>query len=105
MTAHSLLKDSHFEEIAEVKPDAKNRILLGRRVTHPSGFYRVYQNDAGQIILDPLETIPAHEAWLFRNKKAAVSVLKGLDQARRGKLVKSKEDFSKYLPKYLKDDQ
>ena len=97
METNSLLKDSHFEEVAEVKPDAKNRVALGQKLAHKSGFYRVYQNDAGQIILDPLETIPAHEAWLFRNKKAAASVLKGLDQARHGKLVKSKEDFSKYL--------
>lgn len=97
MKTQSLLKDSRFEEIAEVKPDAKNRIALGRKLNHKAVFYRVYQNQAGQIILDPLETIPAHEAWLFRNKQAAGSVFKGLDQARRGKLIKSKEDFSKYL--------
>ncbi len=104
MRTPAVLKDSHFEEIAEVKPDAKNRISLGRKASHPAAFYRVYQNDAGQIILDPLETIPAHEAWLFRNKQAAKSVFKGLDQARHGKLIKSKEDFSKYLPK-LNDDK
>ena len=28
-------------------------------------------------------SIPAHEAWLFRNEKALASVLCGLDQARR----------------------
>lgn len=100
MRTQGLLKDSHFEEIAEVKPDTKNRIALGQKLAHKANFYRVYQNDAGQIVLDPLETIPAHEAWLFRNKQASASVLKGLDQARQGKLVKSKEDFSKYL----KDD-
>lgn len=101
MKTQALLKDEHFEEIAEVKSDAKNRIALGPRLAHKAGFYRVYQNEAGQVILDPMETIPAHEAWLFRNKRAAASVLKGLDQARRGKFSKSKEDFSKYI----KDNQ
>ena len=97
MNTASLIKDSHFDPIAEVKPDVKNRVTLGRRASR-TAFYRVYQNDVGQIILDPMETIPAHEAWLFRNKKAAASVFKGLNQARGGRIKKSSENFAKYLP-------
>ena len=42
-------------------------------------------------------SIPVHEAWLFRNKRAADLVRQGLEDARQGRLVKAKEDFSKYL--------
>jgi hypothetical protein len=61
--------------------------------------YRVYQNTLGQIILDPMETIPAHEAWLFKNKKAHASVMTGLEEARAGKLLDSPENFSKFVDK------
>lgn len=92
----NLIRDLHFKEIAETKPDAKHRVTLGRlpfRVHH----YKVFVNESGQIVLDPQVTIPASEAWLFKNKKAQTSVVRGLADARAGRLVKAKEDFSKYL--------
>jgi hypothetical protein len=70
---------------------------LGRLIKFKARLYRVYENTLGQIILDPMETIPAHEAWLFKNKKAHASVLTGLDEARRRKLLDSPEDFSKFV--------
>jgi len=97
MTTTAIIKDSHFEEVAEVRPDAKKRVGLGRLIKLKAKLYRVYQNTLGQIILDPMETIPAHEAWLFKNKKAHASVVTGLDEARRGKLLGSPEDFSKFI--------
>ena len=97
MTSTNIIKDSHFEEITEVRPDSKKRVPLGRRVKLKARLYRVYENVLGQIILDPLETIPAHEAWLFKNKDAHESVVKGLSQARKGKLLESPEDFSKFV--------
>ncbi len=97
MTTTSIIKDSNFKEVAEVRPDAKKRVGLGRLVKLTARLYRVYQNTIGQIILDPMETIPAHEAWLFKNKKAHISVLTGLDEARAGKLLDSPEDFSKFV--------
>jgi len=35
-------------------------------------------------------SIPAHEAWLFKNKRAADLVRQGLEDARQGRLVKAK---------------
>ena len=35
-----------------------------------TGSYRIYRNSFGQIILDPMVTIPAYEAWLFKNNEA-----------------------------------
>lgn len=97
MTASTIIKDRNFKELAEVRTDSKNRIGLGRRVSPKAHLYRLYQNEAGQIILDPMIAIPAYEAWLFTNKKAEASVLKGLEDARQGHLIKRREDFSKYV--------
>ena len=41
--------------------------------------------------------IPAHEVWLFKNKRAAKLVQEGLEDAKQRRLVKAKEDFSKYI--------
>lgn len=96
MTMKSILRDANFEEVAEVKPDAKHRIVL-RKAVGLAKFYRVYRNPLGQIILDPQATIPAHEAWLFKNAEATAMVQRGLHDAKRRRLVKAKEDYSKYL--------
>lgn len=101
MRQSSIVRDPGFEEIAEVKTDSKNRITLGRKGA-PAGsrpaavYYKVYRNPLGQIILDPLVTIPAHEQWLFKNKEAAQAVQSGLEDAKKGRLVKAREDYSKY---------
>ena len=91
------LRDLHFTEIADTKPDAKHRVTLGKlpvRAHH----YKVFVNQAGQIILDPQMVVPASDVWLFKNKKALSSVVRGLADAKAGRLTKAKEDFSKYLP-------
>lgn len=49
-----------------------------------------------KVILDPLVSIPAHETWLFKNKRASALVKQGLEEAKMGRLIKAKEDFSKY---------
>ena len=97
MTGNSIVKNSQFEEIAEVKVDSKNRITLGKNKVMKIHIYKVYRNTIGQIILDPQVTIPAHEQWLFKNKKAAKMVQAGLEDAKQGRLVKAPEDYSKYV--------
>ena len=92
-----IVRDVHFSELAEVRPDAKKRIHLGRKAKIKARFFKVYQNDHGQILLDPQENVSSSEAWLFKNKKALHSVLVGLAQAKAGQLVDAEEDFSKYL--------
>lgn len=46
------------------------------------------------------KSIPAFETWLFQNKRASALVRQGLEDARRGRLVKPKEDFSRYVLSY-----
>lgn len=96
MTTRELLKDADFEAVSESRVDAKHRVVLGKIVASQVTSFRVYRNAHGQIILDPLISIPAHETWLFENKRAARLVQQGLTDAKRGRLVKAKEDFSKY---------
>ena len=97
MTRQEILKDNTFEEVTEAKVDKKHRVAVGRVVGISVSSYRIYRNKVGQIILDPLVTIPAHEAWLFKNKAAMQRVKEGLEDARKGRLTKAKEDYSTYL--------
>jgi hypothetical protein len=89
MTKQEILKDTQFEEVAEAKLDAKHRIALGRTLGGRISSYRIYRNRVGQIILDPMVTIPAYEAWLFKNRRAFKMVTDGLKDAQEGRMVKA----------------
>ena len=97
MTYAQIVKAEDFSVVAEVRTDEKRRVGL-KRVKRAGKMYRVYENSLGQLILDPVVTIPASEAWLFKNKKALASVRQGLKEAGEGKLVKmpslAKRSFS-----------
>ncbi len=97
MIRSDVIRDANFEEVAEVKLDSKHRVSLGSRIPEGTFGYRVYCNSIGQIILDPLATVPAHELWLFKDKEAARHIRQGLEDARKRRLVKAKEDYSRYL--------
>lgn len=94
MTAAQILKAQDFKAVAEVRPDDKKRLLL-KKVKKAGKMYRVFENSLGQIILDPIVTIPESELWLFKNKGALASVRKGLREAGEGKLVK-RESYAKH---------
>ena len=96
MTKQEILRSGEFEEVAEARVDAKRRVALGRTLSQKVTSYRIYRNGFGQMILDPMVTIPAHEAWLFKNTRAARLVKQGLADARKGRVVKAKEDYRKY---------
>ena len=97
MTKQELLKDADFEQVTEARVDSKNRVALGKVLSLSVSSYRIYRNKVGQIILDPMVTVPAYEAWLFKNKEAMKRVQTGLEDLRKERIVKAKEDYSKYL--------
>jgi hypothetical protein len=69
----------------DVRPDSRKRIALGRALEDlDDASFNVYRDDQGRIILDPQISVPASEAWLFRNRKAIDSVRRGLEQAGGG---------------------
>lgn len=77
-----------------LRPDAKGRIALGELAKGVSSFH-VSVDKKQRIILEPYTEIPAREAWLFNNKEALSSVLRGIEQAGKGQ-VKSLGSFAKF---------
>lgn len=70
----------------DVRPDSRGRIALGRALKDlGDASFNVYRDDTGRIVLDPQVSIPASEAWLYRNKSALASLRRGLEQAAAGK--------------------
>jgi hypothetical protein len=97
MAGEGILRDAEFEAVTEARMDSKRRVTLGRLISGQVTSFRVYRNAHGQIILDPMVSIPAHEAWLFKNERASALVQRGLEDARKGRVAKAKEDYTKYL--------
>jgi hypothetical protein len=82
-------KGYQLTEIGEsVKPDAKKRVVLPKAVVMEGVTYCMYRNRIGQIVLDPQVTIPASEAWLFKNPEVIASVRQGLADAAKGRVSK-----------------
>ncbi len=69
-----------FRTVKEVvEPDSRGRFSIG--AIAKSKTYRVQMNDAGQILLDPVVTIPERELWLWQNSEVIASVQRGIEQA------------------------
>ncbi len=80
----------------DVRPDARRRIALGRALESlDEATFNVYRDERGRIILEPLVSIPASEAWLFRNRKALDSVRRGLKEAAEGRAARA-GSFAEY---------
>jgi hypothetical protein len=77
-----------------LRPDAKGRITLGKLAEGVSS-YRARRQKDGKIVLEPFVEVPAEERWLWENKEALESVMKGLEDAKAGRLTKM--SFKKYL--------
>jgi hypothetical protein len=83
----AVIKNPDFKLISEfAQPDAKKRLSLGEALGGATAF-NIYCNPLGQLILDPVKTIPASEMWLYENEGALASVKKGLRESAEGKSV------------------
>lgn len=87
-----MASDQNFRLIEEVKTGYQGLIDLGQIAK--SQRYRVWTNDAGQILLDPIP-LPEREQWLWQNAEALDSVQQGLEQSARGEQV-SLGSFAQY---------
>lgn len=72
--------------------DSKGRLALGGRYANATMI--VEESEDGAVItLKRAVTIPVNETWLFRNPKALDLVLRGLEEARAGKLSATPPDL------------
>jgi hypothetical protein len=91
-----IIKDQELTIVAKsVRPDAKKRVVLPKSLVKEGIIFHIYSNNAGQIVLDPQVTIPASEAWLFKNKAALAAVDKGIVESTNGKTI-DRGSFAKY---------
>jgi hypothetical protein len=87
MPTSAVIKDTDFQLVSEfAQPDAKKRLSLGAALRDATA-YNIYRNPLGQLILDPVRTIPVSETWLYENPPALASVKKGLRESAEGKSV------------------
>lgn len=72
---------------SEVRADARRRVTLGKALDglDPEATFTVYRDELGRIVLDPQLSIPAREAWLYRNAKSLAQVRRGLKDAADGR--------------------
>lgn len=87
--------------MATVTADNKGRITLGARFAGKT--LRIEQIDQFEIRAQVVETIPAREAWLWKNKAAMASVRRGLAQAAAGDLHDLDLDAEAPFVKQLED--
>ena len=87
MPTSTIIKNSDFKLVTEfAQPDAKKRVSLGGALSGATA-YNIYRNPLGQLILDPVKTVPASEMWLYENPQALASVKQGLKESAEGKSV------------------
>ena len=78
--------------------DSKSRLSLTRAIRELMAVlgkedlegltFKIEVNDSGQVLLSPEVTVPAREAWLYRNPDAHAAVRRGMDEAERGAVVR-----------------
>ena len=95
------MQEQDFRVVKEVtQSDSRGRLTLGQVVKGKS--YRVMMNDEGQILLDPVVSIPERELWLWKNSDALASVKRGIKQASTEQ-GRDLGDFSQYADLEVED--
>jgi hypothetical protein len=95
MATSTIIKNAEFELVSEfAQPDAKKRLSLGEALRGATA-YNIYRNPLGQLILDPVKTVPASEMWLYENAEALASVKQGLRESAEGKSI-DRGSFAKF---------
>ncbi len=70
-----------------LQADSKGRVNLG--TAFASQFFLVEELEPGEFVFKKASLIPERELWLHRNPEAKAQVLRGIEQAKSGKLTKN----------------
>ena len=84
--------------------DKRQRVCLRKALTQEEceqfKAYHIYRSGS-KIVLEPVREQPATDHWIFKNPKAHVSLLKGIQDVEEDK-VKDLGSFHKYANESLK---
>ena len=72
--------------------DSKGRISLGKRFANRT--FIIEETGDMELKLLPARIVPEREAWLYEDKEAEASVLRGLAQAKAGRFSTSPPDLA-----------
>jgi hypothetical protein len=85
--------------------DSKNRIGLGKVIKLVSEIvkakadgFEVYYGEDGDILLRPKVSIPAKEAWIYKNPKVIRKIRKGVGDLKEGRIEKV-DDLDEFFKK------
>lgn len=98
-----LISNQNFYVIKEaIFTNEQGDLILGEAAK--TKVYRVLTNDAGQILLDPIniEKIPEEQQWLWQNPESLGMVLRGIEQAAKGE-VHDLGSFAEYADVEIDD--
>lgn len=86
---------------SKVQMDNKFRICLGNFLSKEErnqlSSFQVSRQDDGTFVLDPLIEIPARDHWIYKNPEALASLMRGIEDAKAGRIVYVDIDFSQFL--------
>ncbi|CAN2041714.1 SpoVT-AbrB domain-containing protein [Candidatus Magnetomoraceae bacterium gMMP-15] len=76
-----------FKEVDTIIIDEQKQLSLDNFL-ESNTIIRLFRNDQGEFLLQPVIKIPESELWLYKNKKAYEIVQKGLKEADEDKISK-----------------
>ena len=77
-----------------ISTDGKGRMNLGKH--YAQMYFLMHEQKDGNIILEKAAVVPERELWLHKNPKAKKSLLRGIEQARKGQGKKNAIDLDVY---------
>lgn len=97
-----MIVNQNFYVVKEITLTPEGNLALGE--TAKAKVYRVLTNDAGQILLDPIdpENIPEEQRWLWENPQALDMVTRGIQEATKGE-VHDLGSFAQYADLEIDD--
>lgn len=89
------------KKVNKVQIDDKYRVCLGSFLSQEEreqlSSFRVTRQEDGKIVLDPLVEIPARDHWIYKNPEALSSLMRGIEDAKNGRIVDVDIDFSQFI--------